>query len=225
MIRFLLAALLALAAPAAWCDARAFFLVARHDLPDPNFEDTVVLMVRDGPSGPLGVVVNRPTMVPLSHYFPDVAKLAKSNLKVFFGGPVARNTLTFLVRADAPPDEDAIEVAKGLYLRADGDALRKALRGDNPEGLRVFAGFAAWAPGQLEAEIGRGDWHTLAADPKSILERKPEGLWRELEREASATKIRWDFSRDPAALPPAWRRDARPRRRGARRAGIPRRRC
>ena len=186
---FALSLLLLVAATAAWADS-PYLLVARPDLPDPNFEDTVVLMPGTGLRGPLGVIVNRPTEVPLAKLFPDIERLAKSDDKVFFGGPVGRDMVSFVFRAASEPEEDAIEVAHGIYLSTDEGLLRKLLR-DGSSDLRVFVGFAAWGPDQLDREIGRGDWHTLPVDGKAIFDRKPASVWPELNRRASAIQVRW----------------------------------
>jgi putative transcriptional regulator len=47
------------------------------------------------------------------------------------------------------------------------------------EGLRIFIGYSGWAPGQLEAEIARGDWTLAPADPEGIFGRRAEYPWPE----------------------------------------------
>lgn len=181
------------------CGESPYFLVARPDLPDPNFEDTVVLMPGTGLRGPLGVIVNRPTAIALSKLFPDIARLEKSGDMLFFGGPVARDVVSFAFRADKDPGEDAIEVAHGVYLSTDEDLLKKLLRDDAAQ-VRVFAGFAAWAPEQLANEIERGDWHSLPVEARLIFDHRPAGVWPELNRRASAIQARWN--RAPLARAP-----------------------
>ena len=189
MLRYAFAlSLLLAAASAAWADS-PYFLVARPDLPDPNFEDTVVLMPGTGLQGPLGVIVNRPTTIPLSKLFPDIPQLAKSDDRLFFGGPVGRDMVSFVFRAASAPEEDSVEVARGVYLSTDEDLLRKLLTGGASD-LRVFAGFAAWGPDQLDQEIGRGDWHAMPVESKAIFDRRPASVWPELNRRASAIRVR-----------------------------------
>ncbi|HEY2628218.1 MAG TPA: YqgE/AlgH family protein [Usitatibacter sp.] len=187
IFRALLVVLAAAALPT-FADDTGSFLVAREALPDPNFGHAVVLvMPPDGP-GVLGVIVNRPTRVPLSKLFPDQPRLARLDDRVFFGGPVSLQTVSFVFRADKAP-EDAMEVMKGVYISSDGDLLRELLAREKPtEGLRVFVGYTGWAPGQLEGEIARGDWHPMDADERSLFDRRPESLWYDLDIKASATK-------------------------------------
>jgi putative transcriptional regulator len=182
--------LLGLALPGFGDDAqpmKSIFLVARKDLPDPNFRDTVVLITNYGGTAPVGVIVNRPTEIAMAKVFPDIGRLHSGEEKLFFGGPVRREELVVVFRAAVPP-AGAIEVIDGVFMSSSGKVLRELLgRDSSVDGLRVFAGHAGWGPGQLEAEVARGDWYLARADARTIFERKPEGLWKELERRASAT--------------------------------------
>ena len=136
----------------------------------------------------MGIIVNKPTRIPISKLFPGDAKLAKLDDRVFFGGPVSPQTVSFVFRADKAPEE-AMEVMPGVYISSDNDLLRELLSREKPtDGLRVFIGYAGWGPGQLEGEIARGDWHSVNADSRSLFERRPESLWYDLDIKASATK-------------------------------------
>jgi putative transcriptional regulator len=169
---------------------KSILLVARKNLPDPYFRDSVVLVTRSAGLAPVGVIVNRPTEVPLSRVFSDIERLRSRDENLFFGGPVLPEHLVVVFRAAVPPTE-AIEVLEGVYMSASRELLRELLDRENPvDGLRVFAGHAGWAPGQLESEVARGDWHLVTADARMLFEMKPERLWPELERRASATTVR-----------------------------------
>ena len=92
-------------APSTW------LLVSRAELPDPNFNDSVILLTQRSPLGPAGVIINKPTRVRLAELFPDIKSLNTIDDKVFFGGPVALNTVSFIFRSAKEPDE-AMEVMK-----------------------------------------------------------------------------------------------------------------
>lgn len=187
--------LLALAFPALCLgdegdSSKPMFLVARAELPDPNFHNTVVLLTRHGPGGAIGLIINRPTDILLSKALPDFKKLSGLEDKLFFGGPVARKTVVYIFRSPLPRPDSA-EIVPGVWIGSGTELLQELLDRDKPtEGLRVFAGLAGWAPGQLEAEIERGDWRRIPADEKSLLAAKPESLWPELYRKAFATMAR-----------------------------------
>lgn len=180
-----LAAIL-LACPLGTLAAETIFLVASPQLADPNFRQTVVLVTHAaGSSGPIGVVINRPTDVEISKALPNVKGVEKAQGPLFFGGPVARNVVAFLFRSDTPRKE-AVAVMDGVYLSFDRDLLAELLARDKPmEGLRVYAGHSGWAPGQLESEVSRGFWTSARADARSIFETKPEALWPEFHRRAA----------------------------------------
>jgi putative transcriptional regulator len=189
-----LLALLSLAAPAQGPGkGDAILLVADPALSDPNFRETVVLVARyRGIAGPIGVVINRPSKVPLSKALPDIPALANVDDRVYAGGPVARQALFYVFRADKRPD-DAIEVAPGVYMDWGGERLKALLAREKPtEGLRVYAGHSAWAPGQLEAEVAGGFWRSARPEERIIFSSKPETLWSELERRARATPVRFE---------------------------------
>lgn len=185
----------------AWCAAAlaqapreaALLLVADPQLSDPNFHQSVVLVMRhEGIAGPIGVVLNRPSPVTLAQAFPDVTALAGLEDKVYIGGPVARQALFFVFRAATPP-ADAVAIAEGVYFDWRGERLRQLLAREQPaEGLRVYAGHAAWAPGQLEAEVARGFWKSARPDDRALFAARPETLWPELSRRAALTPVRLD---------------------------------
>ena len=183
MLRLLCALLpFALAGPASAENAKpltTILLVAQAELRDPNFTGSVVLAMNNIGPAPVGVIVNRPTDITVSRLFPDLERLAQLDDKVYFGGPVETATVSFLVRADAAP-EHATEVLPGVYISTDRELLRKLLGRDKPmEGLRIFVGYSGWAPGQLEAEIARGDWRLASAESSTIFDGNAERPWPE----------------------------------------------
>ncbi len=155
----------------------AILLVARAELPDPNFEDAVVLVLNNIAPVPAGLIINRPTRIAVSSLFPELDRLAKLDDRVYFGGPVEIGSVSFLFRADAPP-EHATQVVDGIYLSANEELLRKMLSREKPmEGLRIFVGHSGWGPGQLQAEIARGDWTLAPAETGAIFDGKSEHPW------------------------------------------------
>jgi len=168
----------------------AILLVARKDMPDPFFRNSVVL-VTNASIAPLGVILNKPTDVKLSKALPEEKGLASRDDKLFFGGPVAADELVFVFRAATRPEE-ALPIKDDLYFSTSKVLLEKMLARESPmDGLRIFAGHAGWGAGQLEGEIQRGDWHLAPADAGTIFTAKPEGLWPELYSRTAATKVRY----------------------------------
>jgi putative transcriptional regulator len=166
--------------PASGADAKplnAILIVARDDLPDPNFADSIVLVMNNLGPGPVGIIINRPMPIPVSRLFPDIERLAQVRDKVYFGGPVDFGSVWFLFRAATPP-EHAIQACDGVYLSADRELLLRLLGRNKPmDGLRIVLGHAGWAPGQLEAEIERHDWTSKRAEMEAIFNGNSEHPW------------------------------------------------
>lgn len=171
---------------------RSILIVSRKDLPDRFFRDSVVLITHQGTGGAMGVIVNKPTGITLASALPDIE--GARDQKVFMGGPVSAHQLVVVFRSASPPP-DSIEMLDGVYLSSSRDVLRDLVAGKRSSGgFRVYAGHAAWAPGQLQAEIARGDWHLERAGAAAIFERRPEDLWRDLYQKANATKVRLELT-------------------------------
>jgi len=157
-------------------------LVATPVLSDPNFRRTVVLVVEhEEEQGTLGVVLNRPTQVPVDQVLEPWMDLATSPSVVFSGGPVATNSalaLALVPGTDEPvgwyPLDGSPAVARlGLVdLDAPPGLLAPAVAS-----LRVYAGYAGWSAGQLEAEISEGAWYVLPAEQGDAFCAEPERLW------------------------------------------------
>jgi len=155
----------------------AILLIARDGLPDSIFADSIVLVMNNLGPAPVGIVINRPTPVPVSSLFPELERLAQVHDKVYFGGPVDFGSVWFLFRAATQP-EHAIQAFDGVYLSADRQLLLQLLGRDKPmDSLRIFVGHAGWAPGQLEAEIDRRDWMLQRAETDAIFSGKSEHPW------------------------------------------------
>jgi putative transcriptional regulator len=155
----------------------AILLVAQSDLADSNFADSVVLVMNNLGPAPIGIIINRPTQIPVSHLFPDLKRLAQVRDKVYFGGPVEFGSVWFLFRTTAP-HKHAIKACEDVYISADHELLLQLLGRDKPmDGLRIFVGHAGWAPGQLEAEIATGAWTLEHANSVAIFSGKSEHVW------------------------------------------------
>lgn len=160
--------------------ATGTLLVARRGLPDPNFSETVVLLLGYGPGGAAGLVVNRPSDVELGALASRIGGLDGRSDPLYIGGPVPGEDLFVLLRAEEPPAGTEL-VFEGVYSSRDEAVLgRLGSEGFPAARLRVYAGYAGWAPGQLDHEIERGDWLTVAPDEESIFTSRPKDTWRRL---------------------------------------------
>jgi putative transcriptional regulator len=150
---------------------RGSLLLAAPQLTDPNFERTVVLITEHEDEGAMGVVLNRPSDSTVADAAPDLEPMVGADAPIFAGGPVQPTSGVVLaeVAEVGDPVFGDVLLVPGLEELADV--------ADGAERLRVFAGYAGWGPGQLEAEIEREDWFVEPAVPDDVFTKDPEGLW------------------------------------------------
>lgn len=175
-------------------------LVAAPGLQDPNFRRTVVLILDHGALGSLGVVLNRPSDVPVRDVLPLWGPHATVPSALYVGGPVHHRSA--LCVAALPVGVDAgrtkgMTTVRGplalVDLDADPDLMAPQLRG-----LRVFAGYTGWRRGQLAGEINRGDWLVVPALPDDVLTPPGIDLWgRVLRRQGMPLALLASYPADP----------------------------
>lgn len=168
---------------------KGVLLVASPTLNDPNFYQTVVLVVEHGPGGTLGLILNRPTKVFLSEALPDLAVLKGTTYRLFAGGPVDPTRLLLLFRLKEPP-ADARPVFDGVYVGGTPAVLERIITQAKPtENFRAFAGVAGWDPGQLGFEMLQGAWAILPPDSKGIFDKDPATLWQDCLSRLQAPRV------------------------------------
>ncbi|WP_300012723.1 YqgE/AlgH family protein [Pseudonocardia sp.] len=174
-------------------------LVAAPGLTDPNFRRTVVYMIEHRPQGSLGVVLNRPSEVPVQDVLPMWAPLSSRPSAVFVGGPVETETalcLAALRTGQDPEGVDGLISVRGpvALVDLDGDPADLAPR---LRGLRVFAGYSGWDARQLAGEIARGDWIVVPALPDDVVAGNGPELWaRVLRRQGMPVALLATFPDD-----------------------------
>jgi Putative transcriptional regulator len=160
--------------------SKGLFLVAARGMPDPRFRHAVILLIEHGAQGTLGLIINKATNVFLAEAVPNLKGVEKREHRLFYGGPVATNLLAFLVRNESAL-ENAHPVTADIHFSTNRNILEQMLaRGKSAEELRVYIGYAGWAPGQLHYEMERRDWHLLPAERKTIFKVDPDTIWPEL---------------------------------------------
>ncbi|VAX37239.1 UPF0301 protein YqgE [hydrothermal vent metagenome] len=160
---------------------RGQFLIAGRQLRDPHFYKSVVLIIEHNNEGAMGLVVNRPSTVNVSHALSGHLDLPETDDVVFSGGPVEPAAL-FILHNAAQYDPEEIAVISDVYIGSSPDVFERILRegatGNQPElSYRIFSGCAGWGGGQLEGEMERGDWLTHVASSESLFQEDVYSIW------------------------------------------------
>ena len=153
-------------------------LVANRGMRDPRFAQAVILMVKYQEEGALGLIINQPTEVTLAELLPEVEELRTREDRVYLGGPVAKDGMMFLLRSESEP-ADAKHVFADIYVSPSRELFDKMVVEDGAR-FRSYIGYAGWAPGQLESELRREDWHVIPGNPDVVFSERPNTVWEKL---------------------------------------------
>jgi putative transcriptional regulator len=158
---------------------RGQLLLSGPSLVDPNFRHTVILLGNHDDDGAMGVILNRRSPVAVADAVPPLAALVGPDELVFLGGPVQPEAV--LVLADFAEPERAGELVLESVGFLPGELDDAAAVGEM-HAVRVFAGYAGWARGQLESELAEGSWLVFPALSHDIFTSRPDELWSDVLR-------------------------------------------
>jgi putative transcriptional regulator len=160
---------------------------------------SVILLLDHDADGALGVVLNRPSEISADDAVPRWASAVSEPAVVHVGGPVTPQVVVCLgrvrpVRAEAPAGWTRLTGPIGAVdLDSSPEELIGAL-----DGLRLFAGYAGWAEGQLETELRLGGWLVVDAEPDDAFTARPDTLWsRVLKRQRGELALLHTMPLDP----------------------------
>ena len=145
------------------------FLIASPQMQDPYFEKTVVLICQYDEEGALGMVVNREGPVSIGAVTREVNVASPQNADnmTWWGGPVGSGTCFVLWRGNAS-EAEGWTISGEIAVSQSLERLERLVQlGHN---FHVTIGYAGWSPQQLDAEIERGSWLYVEADPRIIFE-------------------------------------------------------
>ena len=146
------------------------FLVATPLVGGAPFDRSVVLILEHDGDGAIGVILNLATDVEVSEHLPDLGAEISPPGRIHIGGPVDNDTALLLGRSVSA--DFLRPAALGDIGLMDPDEIP-----DNVSALRVYAGYAGWDPGQLEAELADGAWWVIPPDRAEIFAEDVDGVW------------------------------------------------
>jgi putative transcriptional regulator len=155
-------------------------LVSSRGLADPNFVESVVLVIQYDQQGTVGLTINRRTRAPISRVFQDLNTAKDRSDPIYIGGPVEMTAVFGLFRSRKKLDGSA-SVLSEVYLLSSKAALEKALAtSSGPGDFRLYLGYCGWAAGQLENEVRRGGWWIVDGNAGLVFDPEPGSVWSRL---------------------------------------------
>lgn len=154
------------------------FLIALPTLRDPNFVRTVVLLCEHNDEGTVGLIINRQTPVKLSAGIPGPLAEAREGEFLFQGGPVSPSNI-FALHNVPRLMADSREVLPGVWFSTGSEGVAERLRQPPQPGesLRLYAGYAGWGAGQLDAELQQTAWIVGPASSDLVYAGNPKTVW------------------------------------------------
>ena len=157
------------------------FLIAMPSMLDPVFGGSVVYMCEHNADGALGLIINKPTDMTMDTLFERIdlsLEIATDGApidrqQVMFGGPVQVER-GFVLHAPPGQYSSMIRVSDDVALTTSKDVLEAVRSGNGPSQFLVSLGCAGWGAGQLEQEIARNGWLTVAAQRGVIFDTPVE---------------------------------------------------
>jgi putative transcriptional regulator len=158
-------------------------LVAKPELQDPIYGETILVARPIGQGRHLGFILNKPTNISLAEALPRHGPSPAVRGPLYLGGPDGFDTVFALVASHESPGRGAMQLSPDLFLVIAADTVDHVIETE-ADRARFFAGAVVWQPGELDEELDRGVWYVLDPEPDLVLPQKTEGMWQQLLRRA-----------------------------------------
>lgn len=158
-------------------------LISSPELEDTFFQ-SVVLLVRHGEDGALGLILNRRTQTSIREVWEKVSDTpCEIDEQLYFGGPCEGP----LMALHTDLERMELQALEGVYFSADRESIEQFV-GGRPAAARYYVGYSGWGPGQLEAELRRGAWQVVPARRDDVFSDDTD-LWHALRRRALGREL------------------------------------
>ena len=157
-------------------------LIASPEISDPIFKGTVILLMRYGAEGGIGIAINRPAgerlLASVLEGLGEKGAVVEGSVRFFAGGPVQPG-IGFVVHTPDYKRPQTFEIDNRICVTSSPEIIRDIAHRRGPEKALIAFGYAGWGPGQLEAELERGYWQLAAAEPELVFDWDRDKVWDE----------------------------------------------
>ena len=167
---------------------QGYFLVAAPRQLDPHFAKAAILVVEYTDRGALGLIVNGPSKERSRRWRRTSRRCFPQGIKLFFGGPWTGPLMAVHTKASL----GEWQFLPGVFFsEKEKNVLALMRQAEQP--CKIFFGYAAWEPGQLDDEMAQGIWRVVPATPEQIFS-KDSDLWERLEKQAFRRQLQIMFN-------------------------------
>lgn len=173
-------------------------LIASPGLVDPNFRQTIVLLVQDSGEGSLGLILNRPSDKSVRHLWESIFHSNQgSEQPINLGGPVFGPLMILHTRQELAD----LEIGPGLFFSTQKEYIEQIVNG-NVQPFKLFLGHSGWGEGQLQAEIDEGAWFHLPVNRDIVFSDDTE-IWQRLLHEVGRLSLARVLKNDHLPVDPS----------------------
>lgn len=155
------------------------FLLAMPGIGDPRFERSVIAICAHDEGGAFGLCLHETiadlTLVDMMREL-DIDPGPTPALPVLRGGPVEAQR-GFVLHSPEWVGEGTRPVAGRWGLTGSRDVLAAIADGSGPRHWVVALGYAGWGAGQLDQELRRHGWLSVAGTDALLWDEAPEQRW------------------------------------------------
>ncbi len=142
------------------------FLIAMPGLSGSIFANSLTYLCEHSEEGAMGIIVNHPLDICWADVFEqlDLEGASHADQLVLAGGPVHTDRGFILHLAGEQRWDSSLAVTTDVALTTSLDIITALANGSGPQKSLMALGYAGWAAGQLEEELGDNCWLTLPSD-------------------------------------------------------------
>lgn len=151
-------------------------LLAEPFMLDSNFRrSAIVITEHEHDKGSVGFVINKPIDMQINDLIADFPDF---DSRVYFGGPVATDTIHYLHNVGEVLD-DSSEIVPGVFWGGNFEKLKFLIRSEliEPKNIRFFVGYSGWSEYQLRGEMQSGSWIKTDMFANYLWKSDTKSLW------------------------------------------------